>query len=104
MMGWTCRGCPWIPWPVASYMLQQSPREKNRNGVEASIGMRETVTSLKFKVGKALGKHNLNEKNVPLSGNEIFVVITKERNHFRSLCILGQVLIQISHQPIVRSC
>ena len=65
-------------------MFQRSPRGKNRTGVEASIGMRETVTSLKFKEGEALSKHNLKERDVtttlPLRGNEKaahFVVIIK---------------------------
>ena len=65
-------------------MFQRSPRGKNRTGVEASVGMRETVTSLKFKEGEALSKHNLKERDVtttlPLRGNEKaahFVVIIK---------------------------
>ena len=52
--------------------------------MEASIGMRETVTSLKFKEGEALSKHKLKEGDVtttlPLRGNEKaahFVVIIK---------------------------
>ena len=75
--------------------------------MEASVGMRETVTSLKFKEGEALSKHNLKERDVtttlPLCGNEKaahFVVIiknvvyiTKERKHFTKFCILDQVLI-----------
>ena len=79
--------------------------------MEASIGMRETVTSLKFKEGEALSKHNLKERDVtttlPLCGNEKaahFIVIiknvvyiTKGRKHFTKFCILELVLTSFSH-------
>ena len=46
----------------------------NRTGLGASVGMRETVTSLKFKEGEALSKHNLKDRDVtttlPLRGSE----------------------------------
>ena len=49
---------------VPSFMLQQSPKGKDRTGVGAIVGVRETVPSLKVKVGEALNKHNLKDRVV----------------------------------------
>ena len=58
---------------------------KNRTGMEASVGMRETVPSLKFKESEALSKQNLKDREgttpLPLCENEkaaTFVVIIKK--------------------------